>query len=332
MQRVYHAAGGIKRQLDSPLNLTVLGESSAGKNNLLDRVYAFLPDEMKKSLSGITPKALFHMQEDEIEHKAVFIAEYEGVKGADYAIRTLQSEKFLQWEFVDTKKGLQKKTNHVRGPAAFLQATTRSVLHAENETRMLFIQIDESEEQTRAIMERQAAQFASGGLRSGDGVFTEWQNHIRSLDLAQVTIPFAEQIVRHFPADRVRSRRDFPKLMGLIQTSAFLHQHRREKQEGTIVATLADYQVARELFQHSYETGPDRKLEELLTVAQKLTTSQGEFKVSQTVAETGWGKSKIYTLIERAEELGTIVEGDTHGCYRFVRASTVPPLNLPEVL
>jgi hypothetical protein len=319
----------LSAKLESPLNLTVCGESSAGKNNLLDSVAAFLPEEMKKSLSGITPKAMCYMAEDEIEHKAIFIAEYEGVKGADYPIRTLQSEKFIQWEYVDSKNGLQKKTNRVRGPAAFLQATTRSVLHPENETRLMFIEIDESEEQTSAINRKQAARFASGVPDSDNTAVVLWQEYIRSLNLTTVIIPFAEKVVPHFPPDRIRSRRDFPKLMGLIQVSAFLHQHSRKTVGDSIMAEMADYQIARELFQHTYDAGPDRKLEELLKVAQAL---EKEFKVSDIMKETGWKKSKTYNLIGRAEELGSIAACDTAGCYKFVRLSTVPPLNLPESL
>ena len=166
---------------------------------------AFLPDEMKKNLSGMTAKALMHMKDDEIQHKAIFIAEYEGVKGADYAIRTLQSERFIEWEYVDNKNGIKKKCNHVRGPAAFLQATTRSVLHPENETRLLFIQIDESEAQTRAINERQAAYFVDGGRDFGQAVLADWHVLIRSLEVTNVIIPFAGKVVPHFPSAHIRA-------------------------------------------------------------------------------------------------------------------------------
>ena len=211
-----------------------------------------------------------------------------------------------------------------------MQATTRSVLHPENETRLLFIEIDESEAQTRAINVRQAQQYTSSKPDIDETALGLWQEHIRSLTLTNVIIPFAKQVAPHFPADRIRSRRDFPKLMGMIQASALLHQHRREKDGDSIVADLADYQIARELFQHTYDTGPDRKLEELLKVTESLGT--GDFKAADIMAKTRWKKTKTYALLARAEELGSIAAGDTTGCYRFVRASTVPPLDLPETL
>jgi len=69
-----------------------------------------------------------HAAENEFRHKAIFIAEYEGVAKADYAIRTMQSEKVIEWDFVDSGKRGSKKKSRVKGPAAFLQATTRPVL------------------------------------------------------------------------------------------------------------------------------------------------------------------------------------------------------------
>jgi hypothetical protein len=99
-----------------PLNLTVNGESSSGKNYLLSSAVAFIPDEFKKEITGLSPRALMHAGEDEFQHKAVVIAEYEGVAKADYAMRTMQSEQFIEWHFVDSSKGIKKKTNRVKGP------------------------------------------------------------------------------------------------------------------------------------------------------------------------------------------------------------------------
>ena len=280
----------------------------------------------------MTPKALCYMGEKEIQHKAIFIAEYEGVRGADYAIRTLQSEKFIEWTYVDTKRGIEKKTSRVLGPAAFLQATTRPVLHPENETRLLFIHVDESEEQTRAINRSQALRYATGALQPDETILTKWQEYIRSLTLTQVIVPFADSVADHFPTARIRSRRDFPKLMGMIQTSAFLHQHRREKRDDKIVAAPEDYRIARELFSESYETSPDQSLEKLLKATEELGKTLADFTIQDIMQCTGWKKSKTYDLTARAEELGCIAETDVRGRYRFLRTSTVPPLNLPDEL
>jgi len=319
----------LSARLPRPLNLTVNGESSSGKNYLLSSATAFIPPEHKKSTSGLTSKALMYAKEDEFQHKAIIIAEYEGVAKADYAIRTMQSEQVIEWDFVDCGKGIQKKTNKVKGPAAFLQATTRPVLHVENETRLLFVSVDESADQTTAILKRQAKMAVEGAVPVSEETTNYWHEYLRSLEPMPIFIPYAETLVGHFPCDRVRSRRDFPKLLGLIEASAFLHENKRERKDNAVVAAPEDYFVAKRLFENSYATGPDSKLKELLAAAESLH-AKDVFRISDLVEKTGWGKSKVYAVVQRAEELGCIAETDIRGFYRFIRNSAIPPLELPD--
>ena len=270
-----------------------------------------------------------HSDEFEYQHKAVFIAEYEGVSGAVYAIRTMQSEQCIEWEFVDTsgKAGIQKKKKVVRGPAAFIQATTRVTLHPENETRLLFIQMDESEEQTRAINERQALEAEKRANIVPPDFFDDWRRLFQGLESTSVRILFASQLAEDFP-NLIRSRRDFPKLLGLIEVSAFLHQHQRTRDDqGYIVATPRDYVIAKELFEHCYFTGPESKVGELLQAAERVAGES--FSVADLIQATGWGKSKTYQVFARAEEVGCIVGAENRGRYRLLRKNTDAPLSLP---
>jgi len=313
-------------KLEKPLNVNVAGSSSAGKNHLINCVARFIPDEDKKYLTGMSPKVLMHSEENEFRHKAVLITEYEGVSGADYAIRTMQSERGIDWEFVESSTaGIQKKKKRVNGPVAFVQATTRVTLHPENETRLLFLQMDESEAQTHAINERQAMEAEGLIAPVSPDLFTRWHDFFRSLKAAPVRIPFARQLSTFFPDGRVRSRRDFPKLLGLIEVSAYLHQHHRNHVSGSIIAAPYDYAVARELFEHCYSTGPDKTIGELLDAAEVAY----EFTVADLIERLKWGKTKAYQVLDRAQEHGCIVESERRGWYRLVRKKTEPPLNLP---
>lgn len=181
---------GISAALPSPLHVTVQGSSAAGKNYLMARVADFLPEERKKFMSGMTPKVLMHAEEKEYQHKAIFIAEYEGVAGADYAIRTLQSEKVIEWEYVESSsKGIKKRKNKVKGPASFIVATTRPILHPENETRLLFCSMDESEMLTQEINRRQAREAAVGEEPTNGVNFEEWHQLILALKETNIRVP-----------------------------------------------------------------------------------------------------------------------------------------------
>jgi DNA-binding transcriptional ArsR family regulator len=65
------------------------------------------------------------------------------------------------------------------------------------------------------------------------------------LEPAPVVIPFADRL--SFPSTWMRTRRDHARFLNLIEVSAFLHQQQREKKNGAIVASPADYTVAYEL-------------------------------------------------------------------------------------
>lgn len=320
----------VSAKLAHPLNVTVSGPSAAGKNHLLNCVGAFLPDEDKKPLTGMSPKTLMHAEPDEYKHKVIFIAEYEGVSSADYAIRTMQSERVIQWSFVESSKsGIRKRQNTVNGPASFIQATTRSVLHPENETRMLFIELDESPDQTHNINKRQA-EDAAGMKNSTDAVdLAHWHQRMRAIPVeASVRIVFAPQLVQYFPSERIRSRRDFPKLLGMIEASALLHHAERPRdQNGSILALPEDYYAAKALFEHTYARGPERKLAQLLAVAESLSSP---FTITDVMRQTGWGKTQAYTVNARALELGCIAESEERGRYILLRKQAEPPLALPD--
>src|SRR5262249_45958239 len=68
-------------------------------------------------------------------------------------------------------------------------------------------------------------------------------NAQRLLDPLPVVIPFADRL--SFPSSWMRTRRDHARFLNLIEVSAFLHQHQRERTpDGAIVASLADYEAA----------------------------------------------------------------------------------------
>lgn len=322
--------GAVSARGQAPLNVTLGGQSASGKNHTMGRVASFIPSEHKKFLTGMSPRALMHEEEDAYEHKAVFIAEYEGVAGADFSIRTLQSEQVIEWSFTDSsKEGLRTRTNTLKGPAAFIQATTRSLLHPENETRQLFIQIDESERATQAILNWQAQQAMYGVLDSPSRIQEPWQEFLLSLEAKSVIVPYADQLAASFPTSRVRSRRDFPKLLEMIKTCAYLHQKQRDHMDDLILASEQDYYLTKPLFEHCYRFGPDFHTTTLLNAAARLAH---DFTVSNLQTKLKWRKTKTYDVLQRCTETGFIVDGQRRGYYRLVSTAKRTDLRLPEVL
>src|SRR5918999_965939 len=77
-----------------------------------------------------------------------------GGEGAEFSIRTLQSDHVLKWEATEKQAdGTMANVEYeVEGPTVIVQTTTRNHLHPENETRVVPIYLDESSEQTDKIV------------------------------------------------------------------------------------------------------------------------------------------------------------------------------------
>jgi DNA primase catalytic core len=239
------------RKLPDPLSAVILSQSGAGKSGLTEVVEQVTPPEDVVLLTRLTPQSLYYVAPGFLDQKLVIVEERYGSAEADYSIRVLQSRKKLiaAAPIKDPQTGnLRTKVFIVEARAAFIEATTASSVNHENATRCFELTMDESVEQTRRIHERQRVLRTHAGLRlrqQTEAITRRHWNAQRLLEPLPVVIPYADQLT--FPSTWMRTRRDHARFLNLIEVSAFLHQHQRERQDGAIVASVADYAVAYEL-------------------------------------------------------------------------------------
>jgi energy-coupling factor transporter ATP-binding protein EcfA2 len=238
----------VSRKLQDPLSAIVLSQSGAGKSYLTEVIEKLTPPEDVVLLTRLTPQSLYYTEPGFLDRKLVIVEERYGSMEADYSIRVLQSRKKLiaAAPVKDPTTGnMRTKVFMVEARAAFIEATTAATVNHENATRCFELQMDESEEQTRRIHERMSQLRTEAGLlrrREAAELARRHWNAQRLLEPASVVIPFAGKLT--FPSAWLRTRRDYARFLNLIEVSAFLHQHQRERQGGAIVASLADYGVA----------------------------------------------------------------------------------------
>jgi 5S rRNA maturation endonuclease (ribonuclease M5) len=239
----------VSRKLEDPLSAIVLSQSGAGKSGLTEVIERLCPPEDVVLLTRLTPQSLYYTEPGFLDRKLVIVEERYGSIEADYSIRVLQSRKKLTAAapVKDPQTGnMRTKVFTVEARAAFIEATTASSVNHENATRCFELQMDETEQQTRRIHERQRL------LRTGRGLELRHQaeaitrchwNAQRLLEPLPIVIPFADKL--SFPTSWMRTRRDHARFLNLIEVSAFLHQHQRQRTvDGAIVAALADYETA----------------------------------------------------------------------------------------
>ena len=239
----------VSRKLEDPLSAIVLSQSGAGKSGLTEVIERLCPPEDVVLFTRLTPQSLYYTEPGFLDRKLVIVEERQGSMEADYSIRVLQSRKKLiaAAPVKDPQTGnMRTKVFTVEARAAFIEATTASSVNHENATRCFELLMDETEEQTRRIHERQRLLRTGRGLelkRQASAITRRHWNAQRLLEPLPVVIPFADRL--SFPSSWMRTRRDHARFLNLIEVVAFLHQHQRERsREGAIVASLPDYEAA----------------------------------------------------------------------------------------
>ncbi|MGH9317379.1 MAG: hypothetical protein ACRD1P_09755, partial [Thermoanaerobaculia bacterium] len=148
----------VSRKLEDPLSAIVLSQSGAGKSGLTEVIERLCPPEDVVLLTRLTPQSLYYTEPGFLDRKLVIVEERYGSIEADYSIRVLQSRKKLiaAAPVKDPQTGnMRTKVFTVEARAAFIEATTASSLNHETATRCFELMMDETEEQTRRIHERQ---------------------------------------------------------------------------------------------------------------------------------------------------------------------------------
>ncbi len=244
----------VSRVLEKPVSCVVKGAPSSGKSHTTEHVCRFFPQKAIATFTGLSEKALV-LSKRSFKHRTIVVyeavalrerAEKQSGDQTAYFIRSLLSEGKASYEMSvkDKEGGWTTRTFTKEGPTNLIVTTTAVNLHNENETRMLSLTTNDSQEQTRNVL-LGLAEEAAAGLDYGS--WHELQEWLWLQD-NRVTIPFARHLAENIPPVAVRLRRDFGALLSLIKAHAVLHQATRERDvRGRIIATPEDYAAVRSL-------------------------------------------------------------------------------------
>ncbi|MDD5618575.1 MAG: bifunctional DNA primase/polymerase, partial [Candidatus Omnitrophica bacterium] len=322
------------RMLKEPLSMTVKGESSSGKSFSCQSVLKLIPEEGYHFITKATQQAFFHLPEDGLQHRIVYINEMQGSEQADYSIRTAQSEGdlILMMPIKDEATGnMETITKRVKGPVGFLITTTKANMFDENETRNFSVFSDDSPELTAKIGDI-TIRRAQGEIFELDPKEINLYKNIHRLlkpDL-KVIIPYAKEVLGSFPDKPVRIRRDRERFRVLLNVITILHQMHRKIEDDKIYSTLADYHIAKILAEELlvktiFETSPAADILYLAIKQMEEEFVPEDTKIDftftyQDVADhLGWDIKKtkkwLYSLIRHG-----IVENTESGGGKFKKA------------
>jgi 5S rRNA maturation endonuclease (ribonuclease M5) len=239
------------RLLAKPVSCAVKGHSSSGKSFTVDTTMRFFPAAAYLEMTAMSERALVYSKE-EYSHRTLVIFETtalrEGVEDnlTTYFVRSLLSEGRISYPVTvrDRDGNFTTKTIVKEGPTNMIITTTKTRVHAENETRLLSLTTDDSREQTGRVLRALADEGDHAPDLAQWHALQTWLLHAEH----RVTIPYAAELADSIPPVAVRLRRDFGALLALIRCHAILHQLNRDRDaDGRIVATEDDYLVVRDL-------------------------------------------------------------------------------------
>jgi hypothetical protein len=247
---------GASRLLPKPLAGIVQGPSGTGKTFVPQKTALLFPDEAVLNATDITTNALYYSPPGALMHKWVVAGEQRRGEDDEHADARKALREMLESgtlsKMVPMKVKGRMETVLIRqhGPIAFTESTTKVKLFDEDANRCLLLGTDESQEQTRRIIQAQAEKAA--GKRSDPGPMVARHHALqRLLRRVRVVIPYAEALAAAVPTERAEARRAVPQIISMIEAVALLHQRQRvagEPRHGdTIKAAPMDYVIARRL-------------------------------------------------------------------------------------
>lgn len=238
--------GALSRLTEQPFGTLIVSRSGAGKSYLQDMIAAFTPEESLLRMTRLTGQSLFYQGKEGLKHKLLSIEEDEGMQEAMYSIRVLLSSQRLCLHGLksDPKTGeFHAYENTVVGPAAVMISTTNLAAFCfENVNRFFVVFLDESREQTAAILEHHSRMVGIEKMRlkqTRKRVERLHRNVQRLLKPVTVVNRLGSGIV--YPADILNTRRECTKTESLIETVALLHQYQRTVQSQRVLGEQCQY-------------------------------------------------------------------------------------------
>jgi hypothetical protein len=236
---------------DAPLHALVQGTSGSGKTHLVTKISELLPPEDVITLTRVTDSSFYNYGREDLKNKLIVLEDLDGLReDALFAFRELQSRGRLtsSTSIKDDSGEIFAKVRTVEGPVASLAATTQGEVYEDNLSRCLVVAVDESEEQTRAVIDYQNRKAA--GLIDTDeerSLRDFLRSCARLLDRTKTVVnPYATAVA--LPAEASKLRRLNALYQSFVRQIVLLHQHQRKTdKKGRLIAEVADLRAACDL-------------------------------------------------------------------------------------
>ncbi len=237
-------------RMPEPLHGLIQGSSGSGKTHLLSVLCSIIPEEWYIPITRATDNTFYNYGKYELSNKLISIEDKDALSDdANLSFRELQSKGMVSQSTTGQDESGYNRSyvKEVYGPIASLSCTTKGSMYLDDMNRCFLLAIDESEEQTRRVLDylkRSAAGKINKKKQEEAKLFL--QDALRMLHAYEVVIPQAPKL--SLPPGVRDERRLNSLYLKLVKQITLLHQYQRTKdQAGRLIATKNDLKLANEI-------------------------------------------------------------------------------------
>lgn len=297
-------------------NLLVNSESGAGKDYVTSKVLELFPRDEVIKRTRISPNVFNYWHNAEKEPEWTWDGKTIYLEDASNNIINSEVMKVMLsgGNHATILVNQIPKDLEVRGKPVVIITSASASPNSEMLRRFPLLNLDESIDQTEAIM-RKKAKFAE------DGISPKYDESLKGalhrLKPYKVKVPYASQLLYDFPSNHIIVRTHWDRFLDLIKASAVLHQFQRKEEKGYLIAEGQDYDLAKDVLLKTTTNAsmiPITKLQQkIVFVFTELDRSRLEkswYSVSELETHITFCNTKsIYSNLQKLTEFG-ILEQD----------------------
>ena len=273
--RIFLLLIALSYKMKDPLHALIQGSSGSGKTKLVRQISDCIPQENVTRFTRISDKALYNYPKNYFSNRLLIIEDVDGLsEDAEMAFRELQSSGELRSSIsIKLDNGnITGGEKIVSGPIASMSCTTKGEIYEDNMSRVFLIAVDESNDQTKRIIQYQN-ELAAGKIdkKEQQKTATFIQNLIRVLAVKEVINPFAEKIQLPEEAHKIRRLNDL--FQNFIKMVTLVNQYQRQTTtQQKLLAQIEDVEMAIEIMFESIVLKVDELDGSLRQFYEKLKT------------------------------------------------------------
>jgi len=283
------------------LHFYPVGKSGGGKSSLCSKVLHLFPKGFVEVISSSSPKALYYawLSGSLNMNKIIFLDDIEAGKDFIDVIKAFTSASIVKprhWTLDIHRKFLDIKPDKMY---SIWLTSVNPINDDQLKNRFIIGNIDDSEEQDKQVNEHIKRLYRLGLERqvAADSEFQMAKNILNIIlsEPKQVLIPYDIS----FPI--IFDRRSLPFFMIVIKSIAFLNKFQREIIDNKIIATFADFKLARMLWESIIEYQSSKVSKDSLMLLNILPDSEEEAMTRSQLATAL--KVSTKTIERRTREL-----------------------------